>query len=156
MRKNSDPESWKIARNLKTGELLVFHPSAEPDILGLAMRKTNPEYEILGEFAEKADADFFVQYKELKIPADAAAYIICEREIRRKFESGNSVELQTLQKMVNSTQEETGRTCFGHCQSMVGSKACNTCFVSRKTTWELCTAVKCITELFAQKEQSTD
>lgn len=142
-RKPDCPASgWKIAKDTKTEELLLFHPSAQPEYSRTpAQRK---RYQEIATVASRRDAEQFLAYKELGLTADAVAFLKLEHDVRQATERGTCIRPEELQEKVIEVQKETGRTCFGSCHSLDLAPACFTCYERRQETWSMCACIKSI------------
>lgn len=135
----------KILRDVKTGTLYVRdHDTVgdgrrlRSDVAAVASR-----YQDVGTMRQRADADFFVLTAELGLSPDAIAYLKQEHDLGDLTGGGSkiSVSEEELEKRCRAIREETGRTCFGRCDSLGSSQACALCYLAQRATWSICAQV---------------
>jgi len=104
---------------------------------------------------EIQEKNTLAQYKRLGLKPDGVAYLMCEHKARdidvTQFLSEEGEGRKQLHALAESIREETGRTCFGKCNSLYEAEACATCFSAKEETWWLCAQIKCINTMIAEK-----
>lgn len=141
-KKGVTTDTWSIAQNKKTDEVIVFQQDPED-----VSRKTHT---YLGFLNKREDAEAFRQYKELGIAPDAVAFLCKEHNLRKMDQNREAVDEEKLAELVDEVKISSGRTCFGSCKSIETSTACAICYEDLRSTWELCATICC---LMAEKKQ---
>lgn len=140
-RRKNEPELWHIIADKETKELIIFHPSAQPEYTTSEAKK---KYTHIGALTAKEDAEMLCQYKESGLKPDAIAFLQCEHTLRNTKVEEESKTADDIQTLVEAVRQGTGRLCFGKCKSMEESPACAECYRSLRHTWVLCASVKCL------------
>ena len=138
--KRINPDSWMIAQDKETDEILIFQQS-DPEAKTATGRR---RYIDLGNLNKLEDAEAFQQYKELGIAPDAVAFLCTERRIRTLDKARSNIDEEALNRLINDVRVSSGRTCFGTCKSLQGAPACAICFGDLRDTWNLCATIQCL------------
>lgn len=144
-RKPNASTSWLILRDRHTGHLSVRNP--EEGIDGRRLRADvnaiNDRYQKVGIMQQRDDADFFVLSAELGLTADAIAYLKLEHDMGMALLSGSKVAAEDLDMRIHAIRKETGRACFGQCDSLNHTATCALCYAEQRETWKICAQTSC-------------